>query len=213
MPDWSEEGYQRILEAAARGRQTFIETAKAEYEQKLKSYNQNPALCRCCSIPLSFKKYTNKSIYCSRSCSAKINNQNRAPKGVLKQCQHCQKDFKTAKNSTGKFCSHLCSSSYKTKKTKEEWLNGKRSPSEGALRKYLKELKPAECENCKLSQWNGLPIPLEMDHKDGNYKNNQIDNLRLLCPNCHAQTPTYKSKNRGNGRDYRRERWRTGKTC
>jgi len=37
--------------------------------------------------------------------------------------------------------------------------------------------------------------------------------MRLLCPNCHAQTPTYKSKNRGNGRAYRRERWRVGQTC
>jgi 5-methylcytosine-specific restriction endonuclease McrA len=46
-------------------------------------------------------------------------------------------------------------------------------------------------------------IPLELDHVDGNAGNNQIENLRVLCPNCHAQTPTAKGKNRGNGRKTR----------
>jgi hypothetical protein len=213
MPKWSEEGYQRILEAANRGRQTFIEVARAEYEKKIETYNKNPTLCKCCLTPLSFKKYTNKSIYCSKSCAAKVNNRNRTPKGITRQCCNCQKEFITSKNSTGKFCSSLCSSTYKKKKTMKEWLDGEHTPSAGTLRQYLKELKPAECENCKLSHWNGMPIPLEMDHKDGNHKNNQLNNLQLLCPNCHAQTPTYKSKNKGKGRDYRRERWRVGKTC
>jgi hypothetical protein len=41
----------------------------------------------------------------------------------------------------------------------------------------------------------GRPIPLELDHIDGHHWNNSLDNLRLLCPNCHAQTPTYKARN------------------
>ena len=46
-------------------------------------------------------------------------------------------------------------------------------------------------------------IPLEIEHKDGNYANNSEDNLELLCPNCHSLTATYKGANRGNGRKAR----------
>lgn len=54
----------------------------------------------------------------------------------------------------------------------------------------------AECYICKLKEWNSLPIPLELDHIDGNHYNQLENNLRLLCPNCHAQTPTYRNKRR-----------------
>jgi len=52
------------------------------------------------------------------------------------------------------------------------------------------------CESCKLSEWLGEPISLELDHKDGNKYNHKFKNLRLLCPNCHAQTHTYRGKNK-----------------
>jgi 5-methylcytosine-specific restriction endonuclease McrA len=51
------------------------------------------------------------------------------------------------------------------------------------------------CTNCHLEEWLGLPIPLELDHINGDSSNNNLDNLRLLCPNCHALTPTYRGKN------------------
>lgn len=50
------------------------------------------------------------------------------------------------------------------------------------------------CESCKLSEWNSLPITLELEHKDGNSFNNQKENLLLLCPNCHAQTATWRRR-------------------
>lgn len=51
------------------------------------------------------------------------------------------------------------------------------------------------CFMCNRKTWLGHPIPLELDHIDGNHSNNELTNLRLLCPNCHALTPTYRGKN------------------
>lgn len=51
------------------------------------------------------------------------------------------------------------------------------------------------CCSCELSTWLDKTIPLELDHIDGNSENNSLNNLRLLCPNCHALTETYRGKN------------------
>lgn len=53
------------------------------------------------------------------------------------------------------------------------------------------------CEQCKLTEWNELPITLELEHSDGDRKNNTKENLKLLCPNCHSQTPTWRRNARG----------------
>lgn len=55
-------------------------------------------------------------------------------------------------------------------------------------------LKKYECEICKLKEWNGLPIPLELDHIDGNNSNHKLHNLRIICPNCHHQTENHSCK-------------------
>lgn len=56
-------------------------------------------------------------------------------------------------------------------------------------------LKENKCEICELTEWNNQSIPLELDHINGTHNDNRIENLRILCPNCHAQTDTYKGKN------------------
>ena len=55
----------------------------------------------------------------------------------------------------------------------------------------------SKCLWCGLGwEWNGKPISLHLDHIDGDSSNNELTNLRVLCPNCHTQTPTYAAKNR-----------------
>ena len=56
-------------------------------------------------------------------------------------------------------------------------------------------IKEKRCECCGLTEWNGLPIPLELHHKDGNRTNHKLENLQILCLNCHAQTETFRAKN------------------
>lgn len=55
-----------------------------------------------------------------------------------------------------------------------------------------------ECEICGRTEWEGKEIPLCIHHKDGNHINNEISNLQILCPNCHAQTDNYCGKNKRN---------------
>jgi len=59
----------------------------------------------------------------------------------------------------------------------------------------LTELRGYKCENCGNETWLGQPIPLEVHHLDGDRLNNTLENLQLLCPNCHALTSNFKGKN------------------
>jgi hypothetical protein len=68
----------------------------------------------------------------------------------------------------------------------------------GVLKRVLLLERKWECEECKISEWRGNTLPLEIDHIDGDTSNNLRDNLKILCPNCHAQTPTWRSSNKGN---------------
>lgn len=52
-----------------------------------------------------------------------------------------------------------------------------------------------KCQQCNLTEWQGQPITIELEHVDGDNRNNIRENLKLLCPNCHSQTITWKGKN------------------
>ena len=56
------------------------------------------------------------------------------------------------------------------------------------------KLKPLKCEACGLEKWNGVDIPLELHHINGDNKDNSFENLKLLCPNCHALTDNYRNR-------------------
>jgi hypothetical protein len=64
--------------------------------------------------------------------------------------------------------------------------------------RLIKEgLLPNKCAICSISTWQGRPLSLHLDHIDGDRLNNTLQNLRLLCPNCHSQTETYGARNIG----------------
>lgn len=70
------------------------------------------------------------------------------------------------------------------------------------LRQRLIEagLKQARCERCGLDTWQGEPLPLALDHVNGDPSDNRLVNLRILCPNCHALTETWCGRNKNHSR-------------
>lgn len=66
----------------------------------------------------------------------------------------------------------------------------------GLIRDALIKIRGHQCEDCKLSYWKNQLIPLEAHHIDGDKCNNNLNNLKLLCPNCHTLTPNYGTKNK-----------------
>jgi HNH endonuclease len=78
---------------------------------------------------------------------------------------------------------------------------GRRITTSGLRKRLIAErLLPDYCNGCERTSWCGMPIPLELDHVNGDRNDNRLENLRLLCPNCHALTPTYRGRNIGSYR-------------
>jgi len=145
------------------------------------------------------------------------------------KCDGCRKSYKKKykknricivcggplKKNAKKFCSVSCSSTFINNKYIDDWKNGVVDGSRGKykdslsrhIRRYLFDKYDHRCSKCG---WNEIniytnKIPLQVDHIDGDYRNNSEDNLTLLCPNCHSLTHTYGGANRGNGRKNRRK--------
>lgn len=183
--------------------------ASREYRHRMKNeriqkYLENPTKCTHCDEPLSYDKRAYK--FCNRSCSVSYNNVKRKISSPKRHCMNCERII-----TNDKFCSNACQGTYAWKQTKIIIENtGMFGDADYTARKnarrYIIEHNGNICDICKTEEWMGTPIPLIADHIDGNSDNNFINNFRMICPNCDALLPTYKGRNKGNGkRIYRRK--------
>jgi hypothetical protein len=82
------------------------------------------------------------------------------------------------------------------KPLREFLVRGRFVNTSGLKKRLISEgLKEPRCEQCRRKTWNRRSIPLELDHINGRRDDNRLVNLRVLCPNCHAQTDTYRGRN------------------
>ena len=110
---------------------------------------------------------------------------------MIGTCKNCAKEYKYFDSQqSGHFCSKKCTQDYRVKLIMESGTAKK-----GNATTYLKRFAEYKCSCCGINEWNGKKLVLQIEHIDGNPKNNSIDNVTWLCPNCHTQTETWGSKN------------------
>ena len=221
---------------AANGKQHEAwQRAKAARESR---YSENPAHCSNCGVNLTYNKRHRK--FCGRSCAAKLNNRTapkrhkgwRSPKesanmanrlglsdeGALpppsqtagRQCLVCSKEIRPLYKEA---CSTTCRRILYLNRVLERMQNG-RQVNAPFVRRLMIAKHGARCMECGWDKPNPKTgkCPIELEHVDGDSTNNRPENLKLLCPNCHSLTPTYKGLNKGRGRHKRRQRYHEQKS-
>ena len=174
-------------------------------ENTRKRYEKNPRKCKHCGKVIPYeKRHTNN--FCNRKCSATYNNLKRGRK--TKNCMNCGKIIKN-----NKYCSRKCQHDYQYKEYIEEWKNGIVDGNVGQpgssvshnIKRYLREKYDDKCCECGWNEKHPADnkCPLQVEHIDGDSLNNNEENLKLLCPNCHSLTLTFGNRNKKSTRKYR----------
>ena len=157
--------------------------------------------------------------FCSRSCSAKhvaaISHQRlkeRLDKTPREKCPSCEKILEFDNHHrVRKFCTPNCKSLFQNKLKIESWLitgkipeytGGKSACLPGRyIRRFLLKEQNGLCAICQSPQIHyNQPLVFIMDHVDGDPTYNERLNLRMICPNCNSQTPTFTGRNKSRGR-------------
>ena len=152
-----------------------------------------------------FKPIQDGRVFCNSSCSATYNNKQRVKKTC--NCGNCN----TIIPSNKKYCNNKCQQEYQYKFYIDKWKQGDENGSKGTkrtltvsshIRKYIVDKYNNKCAKCGFDTKHPLDGKsiLEIDHIDGDAKNNKEDNLILLCPNCHALTDTFRARNKNSTR-------------
>jgi len=122
----------------------------------------------------------------------------------LYHCLQCKAPFKFKGHSYDhKYCDNKCQAQHSRAQRLEEWKNGKAWNTRnipGWIKDqngFLAQRDGYKCSECGIKgTYNSKPLVLECDHIDGVPTNHKPSNLRLLCPNCHSQTETFKGRNK-----------------
>jgi hypothetical protein len=200
---------------------TFLVNSDIRYYESKKCVN--------CEKEFNDLKSNNRK-FCSQSCSATYNNlydktnkktllelskeKYNERKRLLYNNRKSKKCLSCEKITTNKFCNQTCQSLYRKKVIFEKIESGDITLNSCQYKKYLIDKYGEKCMECGWLTIHPITnkVPIELEHIDGNSENNSLVNLKLLCPNCHSLTPTYKALNIGNGRHKRMERYKEAKS-
>jgi hypothetical protein len=179
----------------------------AKSRETRENYEDHPKFCLFCGEKIPFENRRGK--FCNKSCAASYNNAgiNRHA-GNIPQESLCS--CGQPKRKHNKYCADCIQ-----KRVYNKYLSLEETKDDRVRKRIIIERRGYQCQICGINDWMGQPIKLELDHVDGNADNNVEENLRLLCPNCHSQTETYKGANAGKNssrQQMRRNRYANGQT-
>jgi endogenous inhibitor of DNA gyrase (YacG/DUF329 family) len=162
-------------------------------------------ICVECKKEFECRRYV-KNRFCSKQCAIVFNA--RKKRRAVRNCPTCGNIIKGYRYK--KHCSKKCMDVAKHNEYVQQWLNGKilgyypdtNHSVKPFVRRFLFEKFDSKCQRCGWSEKNQFTdkVPLTVHHKDGNSTNTVLENLELLCPNCHSLTETYGAGNKGNSR-------------
>lgn len=165
------------------------EKLKKRTEDFRSNYLKNPKKCFLCFKSISFERRENS--FCNRSCSTTYNNTGVRRHGRPPKQECCN------------YCDGACTNKRicgKKRKIDAAFAVGTLNFSSKTQREYIRFKRGHRCEKCNRTEWLNEPIPLVLDHINGNSEDNKIANLRIICNNCDALSPTFKGRNKGKGR-------------
>jgi len=156
-------------------------------------YIKNPKKCINCESHISYRNRRQK--YCRKKCY-KIH------KGIIDRQNSCIQCGEMKPKKENKFCSRECIQRYSWgKKIKLAIQTGHtNSTNQSTSKNLILKMRGHQCEMCKRNDWDGVPIPLVLDHINGRCKDWRLDNLQLVCGNCNMLLPTFVSKNKNSDR-------------
>ncbi|ARB11702.1 HNH endonuclease [Pectobacterium phage vB_PatM_CB7] len=124
-------------------------------------------------------------------------------------CLNCGVSGELSSNRLGKYCTNSCQREFEQKRRVSSWLSGEEKGYSGKsaqlkpfVRRYLHDTRGTACEECgwdKRHPCDGSVLT-EIDHVDGDAMNCTPENLKILCPNCHSMTPTFRARNKKSSR-------------
>jgi hypothetical protein len=199
-------------EAGRRGAELSRPLRAARKAARIAAWNENPKRCECCGAAFAYDK--RRSRFCSKRCAVRINN---AARHRILTCARCDSPLATANPYRHKYCSLSCQHEHAYERRVAAWKDGtiaavwttEQLPN--WVRRYMLTKAGFACSQCGWARVNERTkrSPLHVDHVDGDARNNAETNLRVLCPNCHALTPTFGASNKGRGRASRRDTYLT----
>jgi RNAse (barnase) inhibitor barstar len=148
-------------------------------------------------------KIKNRGRFCSQSCNATFNNKKRGCKThEIKGCLNCGEKIKN------KFCNKECYHFFINEEIRNKIEENSEIFHEGTIKKFLIKKYGEKCMDCGWGKIHPITgkVPIQLEHIDGNFENNKLENLKLLCPNCNSLTLTFGALNKGNGRPKERNR-------